>query len=153
MQRERTGACEHAQHEHTEREGEENVVVDGQHRVGSNQVVNGVAGRRDGRLDEQTQDIALAVVGVAEAVDREKGEEYTDTAGQNVENTGKFDGEQTGNVVDVVKDHENDHKQFELECIVLWQHVEKSFSCFLQLDHCGKFGRLGQPRQINLKES
>lgn len=153
VQRERTGACEHAQHEHTEREGEENVVVDGQHRVGSNQVVNGVAGRRDGRLDEQTQDIALAVVGVAEAVDREKGEEYTDTAGQNVENTGKLDGEQTGDVVDVIKDHENGHKQFELECIVLWQHVEKSFSCFLQLDHCSKFGRLGQLGQINLKES
>lgn len=103
-------ACEHAQHEHTEREGEENVVVDGQCRVGRDQVVNGVAGRHDGRPDEQTQHIALAVVGVAEAVDREKGEEYTDTAGQNVENTGKFGGEQTGNVVDVVKDHENGHK-------------------------------------------
>lgn len=109
-QRERAGACERAQHEHTEREGKENVVVDGQRRVGSDQIVNGVAGRHDGRPDEQTQDIALAVVGVAEAVDREKGEEYTDTAGQNVENTGKLDGEQTGNVVDVVKDHENGHK-------------------------------------------
>ena len=53
---------------------------------------------------------SAAIVGVAEAVDREKGEEYTDTAGQNVENTGKLDGEQTGNVVDVVKDHENGHK-------------------------------------------
>ena len=105
-------------------------VVDGQRRVGSDQIVNGVAGRHDGRPDEQTQDIALAVVGVAEAVDREKGEEYADTAGQNVENTGKFDGEQTGDVVDVIKDHENGHKQFELECIVLWQHVEKILSLF-----------------------
>lgn len=104
--------------------------MEGQRRVGSDQIVNGVAGRHDGRPDEQTQDIALAVVGVAEAVDREKGEEYTDTAGQNVENTGKFDGEQTGDVVDVIKDHENGHKQFELECIVFWQHVEKILSLF-----------------------
>lgn len=129
-QRERTGACEYAQHEHAECEGEENVVVEGQRRVGCDQVVNGVAGRHDGCPDEQTQNIALAVVGVAEAVDREKGEEYADTAGQNVENTGKFDGEQTGDVVDVIKDHENGHKQFELECIVFWQHVEKILSLF-----------------------
>ena len=111
--------CAHQQveHEHTEGQGEKDVVGKGQTLTGGQQIVKLVSERHDRRPAEETEVIAQAAAGVQEALHNQIGKPHAHTAGGRVEQRAQFGREQAGDMVQMVQHHEQRHKELEFKCI------------------------------------